>query len=183
MRRLGRWLLNASTALSLLLCAATAGMWMRSYRTYDTLSLTDQNRQHIAVCSSLLGKLRYRDASCVNGFRGHDGWAFESLPAYPRWGWEHEQPTLRRWSVLGVTYFSGTWTPVVPLTRTLVVPFGWVVAVTLLLPLGRVSVIVRRRWRRHMERRNLCTACSYDLIGNVSGVCPECGTAIVKGNV
>lgn len=31
---------------------------------------------------------------------------------------------------------------------------------------------VRRRWRR---RHGRCTQCGYDLTGNVSGVCPECG--------
>jgi len=30
-----------------------------------------------------------------------------------------------------------------------------------------------RRWRR--RRRGLCVRCGYDLTGNVSGVCPECG--------
>ena len=33
-----------------------------------------------------------------------------------------------------------------------------------------------RRWRR--RKRRLCLRCGYDLRGNVSGVCPECGTAI-----
>lgn len=32
------------------------------------------------------------------------------------------------------------------------------------------------RWRR-LEDANLCVACGYDLTGNVSGRCPECGTA------
>jgi hypothetical protein len=32
-----------------------------------------------------------------------------------------------------------------------------------------------RRWRR--RRKDLCIKCSYDLTGNVSGVCPECGRA------
>ena len=31
-----------------------------------------------------------------------------------------------------------------------------------------------RRYRRW--RKGLCTYCSYDLTGNVSGTCPECGT-------
>ena len=31
-----------------------------------------------------------------------------------------------------------------------------------------------RRWRR--RRRGLCTKCGYDLTGNTTGVCPECGT-------
>ncbi len=30
-----------------------------------------------------------------------------------------------------------------------------------------------RRWRRC--RKGLCPACGYNLTGNVSGVCPECG--------
>lgn len=30
-----------------------------------------------------------------------------------------------------------------------------------------------RRWRR--SRMGLCVLCGYDLTGNVSGVCPECG--------
>ncbi len=32
-----------------------------------------------------------------------------------------------------------------------------------------------RRWLRC--RRGLCVKCGYDLMGNVSGVCPECGSA------
>ena len=33
-----------------------------------------------------------------------------------------------------------------------------------------------RRWRR--RRKGLCRKCSYDLTGNESGVCPECGSPI-----
>ena len=33
-----------------------------------------------------------------------------------------------------------------------------------------------RRWRR--RRRGLCTACGYNLTGNASGVCSECGEAV-----
>lgn len=33
-----------------------------------------------------------------------------------------------------------------------------------------------RRWRR--ERKGWCLSCGYDLEGNVSGRCPECGKAI-----
>ena len=30
-----------------------------------------------------------------------------------------------------------------------------------------------RRWRR--RRKGLCVKCGYDLTGNVTGTCPECG--------
>ena len=33
-----------------------------------------------------------------------------------------------------------------------------------------------RRWRR--RRKGLCLRCGYNLTGNESGVCPECGTKI-----
>lgn len=33
-----------------------------------------------------------------------------------------------------------------------------------------------RRWRR--RRRGVCAKCGYDLTGNVSGVCPECGRKV-----
>ena len=35
-----------------------------------------------------------------------------------------------------------------------------------------------RRWRR--RRKGLCIGCGYDLTGNVSGVCSECGREITK---
>ncbi len=35
-----------------------------------------------------------------------------------------------------------------------------------------------RRWRR--RRRGLCLTCGYNLEGNVSGVCPECGSEIAS---
>lgn len=31
---------------------------------------------------------------------------------------------------------------------------------------------------RSIEGRNRCRACGYDLTGNTSGVCPECGAAV-----
>ena len=34
----------------------------------------------------------------------------------------------------------------------------------------------RRQWVRY--RDGLCTRCGYALIGNVTGICPECGTVI-----
>jgi hypothetical protein len=42
----------------------------------------------------------------------------------------------------------------------------------------------KRTWKRgeaaDRQERGLCTRCGYDLTGNESGVCPECGTAIQR---
>ena len=35
--------------------------------------------------------------------------------------------------------------------------------------------------RRYRRERGLCERCAYDLTGNTSGVCPECGTPIPAG--
>jgi uncharacterized paraquat-inducible protein A len=44
---------------------------------------------------------------------------------------------------------------------------------------------LRREWRaiavneqEDRRRRGLCVKCGYDLTGNTSGVCPECGTPL-----
>lgn len=34
--------------------------------------------------------------------------------------------------------------------------------------------------KRRRRKRGLCVHCEYDLTGNVSGVCPECGTPVSK---
>ncbi len=51
---------------------------------------------------------------------------------------------------------------------------AYVALMALVLPLLAIRRAVRRQ---HWRRRGACTACGYDLTGNVSGVCPECGTA------
>jgi hypothetical protein len=42
-----------------------------------------------------------------------------------------------------------------------------------------------RRWRlpRHRRDTNTCASCGYNLSGNVSGVCPECGRRTPRGLV
>ncbi len=42
---------------------------------------------------------------------------------------------------------------------------------------GRV-VFMRLRWRAVWTPTPFCSRCDYDLTGNVSGVCPECGAPV-----
>jgi hypothetical protein len=39
---------------------------------------------------------------------------------------------------------------------------------------------VRRRRRRKAIESGRCPSCGYDLAGNVSGVCPECGVPVER---
>ena len=40
------------------------------------------------------------------------------------------------------------------------------------------TVVTGRLIRHRRKRRGVCVKCRYDLTGNVSGVCPECGTKV-----
>ena len=44
-----------------------------------------------------------------------------------------------------------------------------------------VCSLLFKAWRARDKPSGYCTRCAYDLRGNVSGKCPECGTAIVVG--
>ncbi len=49
----------------------------------------------------------------------------------------------------------------------------WPMVILLMIPPLRRSYVQRRAQRR--KARNECIACGYNLTGNVTGMCPECG--------
>jgi hypothetical protein len=51
-------------------------------------------------------------------------------------------------------------------------------AASVLLAVAPLYALVRRWKRRNRFARGLCLNCAYDLTGNTSGACPECGTAV-----
>lgn len=50
------------------------------------------------------------------------------------------------------------------------------------IPLILVAAPTAILWRAHMKRprKGACPSCRYNLTGNVSGVCPECGTSVAE---
>jgi len=52
----------------------------------------------------------------------------------------------------------------------------WPLATLLMIPPIRDSIRERRRLGR--KKRNECLECGYNLTGNVTGMCPECGTEV-----
>jgi hypothetical protein len=102
-------------------------------------------------------------------------------------------PTVRArgWGYGLVTYtgvLAPLWMkrPTPAISRTIYVGeirWVWLAAVTSVLPLLTATRLTRRAIVTRRRRRvGHCSTCGYDLTGNVSGACPECGTAIVKGN-
>jgi hypothetical protein len=61
-------------------------------------------------------------------------------------------------------------------TRQLRIPLIWLFILFAVFPGVRLSGMIRTRRRRRLEGH--CRTCGYDLTGNASGVCPECGDVI-----
>ncbi|MEE8169228.1 MAG: hypothetical protein V3T70_01655 [Phycisphaerae bacterium] len=83
-------------------------------------------------------------------------------------GFRLELPRIRRRSAFTVP----TGQPPLAETLEIVLPL-WIPLITFGIPTA--LMIIRDRRRRIPPGH--CRRCGYDLTGNVSGVCPECGTA------
>ncbi len=55
-------------------------------------------------------------------------------------------------------------------------PFWPFILLTTVYPLRACRRVIRKRFRKS---RGLCIPCGYNLTGNTSGICPECGTAVL----
>lgn len=62
------------------------------------------------------------------------------------------------------------------LVYSLHLPLWALFGILLIYPTVALTCGPLRAWRR--RNRGLCVKCGYDLTGNTSGICPECGTTI-----
>lgn len=67
--------------------------------------------------------------------------------------------------------------PAYSLRSNLHVPFWLLLIVLAAGPATSVYLLERLKVRRR-RKRGLCVKCCYNLTGNISGVCPECGTEV-----
>jgi hypothetical protein len=145
-------------AISLLLLAGTVGLWVVSYwwRVGISISLPDGvtdayiNNAHLNVVTE-------KYSICVRETSGfHYGYE-------PASDWYHGASF--KWSNEDFG-FEKVFRARLPLWFCALFPAACVVV------LGSAWLL-----RRNESQSNHCRACGYDLTGNVSGVCPECGTA------
>lgn len=135
---------NLACATSLLLCAATVVLWVRSYLVMDVAGRSFTSFGGWIECES-----RHYTVFCD---RQH---VFPIPGLQIRFGRNPELAlATRQWQVR-VRYY-------------------WIVALLLVPPL---------RWALqfyHQKRPGIacCVQCHYNLTGNTSGICPECGIAI-----
>jgi hypothetical protein len=188
MHAVRRRLHNFLTVLSLLMCVAVCVLWVRGNRHQDNIgwgswarSVDSKNQERwfagVASSSGVLavGALRQREGDAIPGpllrtgsgfFWNQNGWPLNGYigVALNFYGfaflWLNDDPTPVYLGRLGVV---------------VCVPFWAAVLITATLPVAEYRSIQRRRRRRQREATGRCPVCGYDLRGNESGVCPECG--------
>jgi hypothetical protein len=183
MRRLLRWTFNALAATSLLLCLATAGLWVRSYWVGDMFGAT---RVEASFVGREIQLFHYRMflASYRGEFGTLYGWSErpEDSPT-PPWEFSLDHPAVGLAAYGPDRRFSARWEEIGGYgytTQILRVPDWSLVAALAVLPAifaFRQIRAVRRRRRR--SRLGLCPACGYDLRAS-PGRCPECGAVPAK---
>jgi hypothetical protein len=193
MRRLGRWLLNSLTLLSLLLCVATAALWVRSYVASDRVIFNAYERDgewvywHQSQIYTGRGAIGFERS--VQGIQpsireqflqrlgGRGTMHLSAPPVYPDFHAKNPPGP-----VLGVRFGHFTFWDEGQGHRPratefyVIVPLAYPFAVA-----SGLALVGLAAWRRRRLHRRLggCPSCSYDLTGNLSGVCPECGNLVM----
>ena len=199
-----RRLLNFVTALSLLLCVAATALWLRSYRAEEVVAYrfgSETGRWRLVSLKTAGGRFVFEYTKPVP-YPGGVGWGapWAGPEVLPRKGSVRSRPLApgayqtmfflyrlsAKWQGLGFVWCSETVEPNkagwVRHTGTLIVPPAPPIVLLAALPVYRLNRRLVDRWHARRRRRGHCAACGYDLTGNVSGVCPECGgTVAVRG--
>ena len=176
MRRLLRWTFHALAAASLLLCLATAGLWVRSYWVCDLFTPSARRRRRTEEygLQHYGGQLR-PTAGClaavrlVRAARG---------PADAAMGVRVEHPS-RSFAMLWADFGfdadrDDPWRLRVQLADLALPDWSLVSAFALLPSIVTFRQVRAVRRRRQRSRLGLCPACGYDLRAT-PGRCPECG--------
>ena len=162
--------------LSLFACLALTALWARSYRTAQFLGWSD--RYSFVGVLSMQGLLRFEYATYP---ADKLGWSYVTDPT-PRgaspglWGEIAARDRDGRLRGLGIAWsrvdynFDGQ-----RVRRSLYLPHWLFAAAAAVAPANRLRRALRSRRRR---APGLCAVCGYNLTGNVSGVCPECGSSL-----
>ena len=170
MRRVRRIIFNGLTALSLLLCVATAGLWVRSYRCTDVVWRVGKDWDTWSVSSRwgavTIGHREYNGLGIKvdYGWRGYCGPAHNAPPGLVRWH-------FCGFSGSGLAGSSAGSYPFTFKDEYISVPFWFLILLSTIPTLLHVG---RARKLRHWRRVGRCMTCGYDLRATPER-CPECG--------
>jgi len=178
-KNMKRYIFNTLMALSLLLLLATAGLWVDSYWHYASLRIKDGKISYVA--ENLDGRIITGWLeSMIPPVVPYGGLTLEELD----WEWQRQSPPFVSLfqpktplyvdsSLIGFGYAaSPDWSGVI---RNLVQVPHWFLALFFTI----FPTIWFIKWnKRRKLGPNACPGCGYDLTGNESGACPECGAQL-----
>ena len=178
-------------------------VWVRSYWICDSIERNEGYGAHLGndfreiELDSQHGIISVQDFVHIQGHGPFSGGAFNK-PDGVTYAFEHFPATAPVFTLkyvrgyLGIDEHSGEY-HIVGFSlvfrsqngqsgfeaRTIIVAVPWaaIALSTALVP----GFWIHRRWRRYRRTASVklpCPTCSYSLVGNTSGVCPECGTAV-----
>ena len=180
MRRIGRYILNTLTVLSLVLCVGTVGLWVRSNHDWMDSIRVSSKPDRVTLIYSRPGSIAFGTAGGFSIERAtwavdHDrGRGVTALAALMLAGDIEADKEL-----LGITVATGRHGNN---GRVLFLLFRdyYPVALFALLPVIRFCSWSYRRTRsRQREAPHRCANCNYDLRATPDR-CPECGTIPTK---
>jgi hypothetical protein len=187
-RRIGRYILNGLTVLSLVLCVATAGLWLSTLRVYKQIR---QQYLHGGELVTLSGWSYKGRAVLLRSDADAKSWdspvRWESVRASEPEASRLGQSQARyltgfvtgRWA--GIQFGDKTYlAPRRKRTRVCDIPLHVPVVAFACLPLLRTTQLLLRSHKRGRRvRLRLCPKCGYDLRATPDR-CPECGTIPTK---
>jgi len=149
----GKWICTIAFALMLAISAGSKFIGMQIWNSHPS-------GQYWRICLS-------NGSFVIERTGDSGGWRFGSPEFELCFDWYFPYRWRPRYRLAGTGQLSG---------RDFVceIPF-WLPTTLLTLPM----IIL---WRRDRRRPGVCTECGYDLTGNVSGKCPECGQVIGPGS-
>lgn len=176
MRRLARWVLNAVRVLSVLLCGGTAVLWVRSYRVASAVAWSPDGRPWSAQLTvergGMAASVTRFPAPSLSSSRGLSVDTWPATTYYVEW----ERPAFQVVALHAAGFgYDHAWVTRIVDFRVATAPLAAIAVLFAALPAARWRKAMRRSSR---ARRHCCRACTYDLTGHVSGVCPECGTKV-----
>lgn len=169
-----RRILNLAALLSMLLCAATVVLWLRNIHSEEQLIYFWRNRMtYLGVCAGRVLIAESRGGQNAQEDLGPRWQYDEQAEPLPQDGRDDVSASYHTYAWHG---FSYEWNASGPNeSRILTVPAPLAAIGFLLLPAWRVWHILKDR-----PSAEACENCGYNLTGNLSGTCPECGTPAAK---
>ena len=172
MRRVRRIIFHGLTLVSLVLCVATAALWVRSHRTTEVWTKSDA-RQLIFISGAGRWCLHIRSYSPIYSPALPEFWR------YTRWPGEVVSPDSfsesfvegNEYQAFGIeVWYARIGPPPLVTSATIIAPYWLPLCLLMLLPLRWLFV----RSRRERSASGLCANCGYDLRATPDR-CPECG--------